>query len=35
MEPYGLSFGMNIKEEDVKKALETRDKETDHETSKR
>ena len=35
MEPYGLSFGMNIKEADVKKALETRDKETDHETSKR
>ena len=35
MKPYGLSFGMNIKESDVKKALETRDKETDHETSKR
>jgi DNA-directed RNA polymerase subunit alpha len=34
LKPYGLSFGMNIKESDVKKALENKDKEADHESPK-
>lgn len=33
MKSFGLSFGMNIKESDVKKYLENKDKETDYEPS--
>jgi DNA-directed RNA polymerase subunit alpha len=35
MKSFGLSFGMNIRESDIKKLLETKDKEADYETSKR
>ena len=34
MKSFGLSFGMNIKEADVKRLLEQQDKGTSHESSK-